>query len=110
MAKQDVPEMRLLTLVRMEGSTASRVDGDEHTIMNSGKLLREGIHRFVLLRAPLLDSFCMDDLQSLTELRGYLTELVVALIIGAITNSGELYQPAESDREGQREFGEIAVD
>jgi hypothetical protein len=106
MAKQDVPEMRLLTLVRMEGSTVSRVDGDEHTITNSGELLQEGIHRFVLLRALLLDSFCMDDLQSLTELRGYLTELVVALIIGAITNFDELYQPAKRQRGPERVWGD----
>jgi hypothetical protein len=44
--------MRLLTLVQMDGSTASRVDGDEHVVRFSGELLRKRMPRFAPFRAP----------------------------------------------------------
>jgi hypothetical protein len=56
--------------------------GGEGIDMNPDELLREEVRRFVLHQAPLLDSFCRDDLQNLTELRGCSTELGVASIVG----------------------------
>jgi hypothetical protein len=56
--------------------------GGEDINMNPGELLREEVHRFVLHLAPLLDSFCRNDLRNLTELWGCSTKLGVASIVG----------------------------
>jgi hypothetical protein len=50
--------------------------------MNPDELLWEEVRLFVIHRAPLLDSFCRDGLQNLTELRGCSTELGVVPING----------------------------
>jgi hypothetical protein len=44
--------MRLLKLVQMDSSTASRVDGDQHAVRFFDELLRKRMPRLAPFRAP----------------------------------------------------------
>jgi hypothetical protein len=70
---------------------ATEVVGGKRTVNSPGELRRKGKRRLRRLEASQLDSFFLGDLLHLAELQRYSSELGVALIIGALKNSSEVF-------------------
>jgi hypothetical protein len=82
MLQQETLEMRELTLRLMQGSVKPMVVGVESISMNYDELLRKGTTNSGLLKLPLADSSCPDDLLSEALLLNHLLEHGVASVDG----------------------------
>jgi hypothetical protein len=80
MLQQETLEMRELTLRLMQGSVKPIVVRVESIDRNSGELLWKGTTNSGLLKLPLVDSSCPDDLLSEALLLDHLLEHGVASV------------------------------
>jgi hypothetical protein len=82
MLQQETLEMHELTLRLMQGPVKPIVVGVESIDMNSGELLRKGTVNSGLLKLPLVNSSCPDDLLSEALLLDHLLEHGMASVDG----------------------------